>query len=90
MAANTGSVESNMTIGDHNYASGFAGAVCEEDMMRCVGWTHEEVSGVYRGWVCNVDISAISIGSPVNASDPGDDVDRTLLGDGQSVSHGDR
>jgi hypothetical protein len=83
--AATGTPISNMTFGDPKNSSGFNSGIHDGSVMHCVGWTHQEVGGVYQGWYCTVDIVAALMESLAIPSAPICDADRAMPGDHRSV-----
>lgn len=69
MGTDTGGVTSSMSFGDDSYSSGFNDGILDGNILHCGGWTHNEVSGgVYRGWICHVNVSATSFTNPSPAA----------------------
>jgi hypothetical protein len=61
IAGDTGAAISHMTFGGDTYGSGFNDAFVEGvegNVIRCGGWTHQEISGANPAWLCEVDINA--------------------------------
>jgi hypothetical protein len=64
MTTDAGTVVSSMVVGDDGYCSGFNDGILEGNTMSCVGWTRQELNGVYQGWLCRVNIAAALAENP--------------------------